>query len=158
MSSRIRNTLNAGIAAVTIGAPVLALGPTPAAAFSLGGLDHFGGFGHIGGFGHMGGALGRMGGVSHLNSFGHTASLGHISVGRNFGDAVHVTHTTPNLHRSISDKTVYGKSDAIVKGDRGTIKSLEFHGTPSRGDFWSRAWLCAHSGPAHSGPWSGFRR
>jgi hypothetical protein len=135
MSSRIRNALNAGIAAVMIGAAVLTLAPTPAAAFSLGGLGHFGGFGHVGGLGHMGGGFGRMGGVSHLNGFGHTASLGHISVGQNFGDAVHVTHTTPNLHQSISDRIVFGKSDSIVKGDRGTIKTFEFRGTPSRGDF-----------------------
>jgi hypothetical protein len=47
MSSHIRNTLNAGIAALTISAAVIALAPTPAAAIDFGG-HRSGNFCHTG--------------------------------------------------------------------------------------------------------------
>jgi hypothetical protein len=85
MSSRIRNALNAGIAALTIGAAAIALAPAPAQAFSIGG------FGHMGGFGHLG-SLGHTGSLGHLGGLGHGGDLGHTSAGRGLGNAGHGTH------------------------------------------------------------------
>ena len=79
MSSSLRNAIKTGAAAFVLGTAVLAVTPTTASAFAMGGFGHMGGMG--GGFGHMGGTggFGRMGSVGHtapMNGLGHTGSMG----------------------------------------------------------------------------------
>jgi len=111
--SRIRSTLNTGIAALAIGAAAIALAPTPAAAFSLGGFR--GGFGHIGGLGHTG-SLGHVGG-----GLGHTDTVGHNSfanVGRGttpasrLSEASQPEKTVPKSEGNTSAKNQDSHSDS----------------------------------------------
>lgn len=111
MSSCIRNTLNAGIAALAIGTAVITLAPSPALAFSFGGLGHMGG-----GFGHMGGG--------NVGSLGHTENLGHTSIGRHLGGPGHGAngfasnqHQASPFAKTGSDKPLVRKtgSDSVGK-------------------------------------------
>lgn len=115
MSSRIRNTLDAGFTAFVVISAVITLAPTGASAFSLGGLGHMGGFGHMSG----------------VSSFGHGGSLGHMSAGHS-GKAVHGINAdrTTGLHAnrtSQHDNTASGK----ITVDKSNSKSASntVHGT-----------------------------
>src|SRR5580692_6618824 len=110
-----RDVLTAGIAAFAIGAAVVVLSPTPAAAFGLG---HMGGFGNMGGMGRMGN-VGHVGGFGRMGGMGHTGNLGHTTTSHNVGNVAHNTPTertssangsrTGDLGKSTSDKPATDK-------------------------------------------------
>jgi len=118
----LRNTLNAGIAVLALGAATITLAPTPAFAFSFGGLGHMGGFGHMAG----------MGGFGHAGSLGHM-SAGHgvskfrgVNAGRTTG-----SHTSQASH---SDKTASNKSrtNSASNTDHGTTSAKDADAKPKR--------------------------
>jgi hypothetical protein len=114
MSSRIRNSLNGGVAALIVGAAAIALTPTPAAAFSLGSFGG-GGFGQMGGFGHMG-SSGHMGNHG-LGNAGHgmrtEKSETHESVSHN--DRIDKTRTEKTTSRKGATDKEATRKEAIHK-------------------------------------------
>jgi len=113
MSSRIRNSLNAGVAVLIVGAAAITLAPIPAAAFSLGGFGHEGGFGGS----HMGGQMGSHG-LGSMGSHGN----GHMD------RSMHSTHTG-KFPSEKTGKTESGKdktSSRKVSSDRTSSDKKKF--------------------------------
>ena len=113
MFSRIRNSLNVGIAAIVVGVAAVTLVPADASAFGAGGLGHIGGLGHSGGLGHMGG-LGHAGNLGRAGSH----NLGRFaSKAPGLKAAKHASHTSiakgsdriTRTHAKNGDRPVGGK-------------------------------------------------
>lgn len=127
MSSRIRTTLNAGIAAFAIGTAAIGFASTPASAFSLGGLGHIS---SLGGMGHTGG----------LGSIGHAGGLGNLNASHGLGNAGRAIQTDRVIGLNQHQTSHFGKTDAplsnksdLAKFDKGNSKPTDSISNPTLG-------------------------